>query len=141
MSRFIRVIIYLISLLILYLYSTHMERNIMWEIHFGLTPFILILLIKECIAILPTFIFNIIAEIGKKSYIIFLIHGIIIENYKHLLYPHHFIVSAIILLVISYIISLLLTWLMQLIHYDKPFAKLQDYLLRKKNFNDVKFFR
>lgn len=127
-NKILKLAIYLISLLVMYVYSTHMPRNIVWELHFGLTPFIVILISKEFISIIPI-ISKILESLGKYSYIIFLIHGlIIITSRGMLLNGKHFLVSGILLLLISYIVSFVIEKLMELIGYKKIFKKLEKRL-------------
>lgn len=124
LNKIVRFILYIIFLLILYIYSKDISRDVMWEIHFGLTPLIVILFIKEFISIIP-FISDILESLGKHSYIMYLFHGIIITQHRSfLLNNRNFIISGLILLIISYIISIVLEKIMTIIGYNKIFNKI-----------------
>lgn len=128
LNKLLKFSLYLLSLLFMYIYSTQMARNIFWELHFALTPFIVILFTKEFISVIPI-ISQILESLGKYSYIIFLIHGlIIISSRPFLLNNKHFLISGLLLLIISYCISFVLEKIMDLTGYKKLFTKLEKRL-------------
>ncbi len=128
LNKIFKLSLYLIGLLIMYVYSTQMPRNIVWELHFGITPFIVILIIKEFISVIPI-ISQMLESLGRYSYIIFLIHGLIIMTSRSLLLNNnHFIISGLLLLMISYFISFILEKIMSLIGYKKLFSKIEKIL-------------
>lgn len=133
LNKIIKFILYILLLGILYIYSANMGRDVIWELHFAATPFVVILILKEFINCIPI-ISSLLEHIGKQSYIIFLIHGVIIENYKSfLLNDRHFIISGIILLIISYFIAFIINKILELIHYNHLFKPIEKRLVSSTN--------
>lgn len=128
LNKVLKLAIYTLLLIAMYIYSSQMPRNIVWELHFGLTPFIVILIAKEFISFIPI-ISSTLECLGKYSYIMFLVHGIFIITFKDfLLENRHFIISGLLLLFISFIISFVIENIMRFTHYKDVFKKIEKRL-------------
>lgn len=130
-NSIIKFFIYLIIILVLYLIHTHYPRNILWELHFGIIPLIIILFIYEYISIIPI-ISNILKELGKQSYIMFLTHGFIITYFPNFIYSFkHIIPITLIVIIISYIISVTLNYIMKITKYNLLISNIEKKCFEK----------
>lgn len=121
LNIFIKFLFYLAILLVLYLIHSHYPRNQFWELHFGFIPLIVILFAYEFIIKIPGLSF-ILKKLGEHSYIMFLTHGFIIEYFKDFIYSFdHMILIMLVLTIISFLVSVLITLLMKITKYNDLF--------------------
>lgn len=120
-----------IIVLLLYIYNT-LPQSKFWEIRYGLIPVLLICYLYEFFIDLPI-LKNVLIFLGKYSMDIFLIHEFIRTYYLNTwLYSFsNFIEIAIVLLLLSLIISIILELFKKLIKYDMFIGKLQNFVEKK----------
>lgn len=131
LNKVIKCICYFILVLILYLYISHVSSTACYEINFGLLPFVVLLFCVEFIFPIK-FLQNILIKLGEYSYIMYLTHTIILSLIKDFLYSMpHFIITGILLILISFIISFILKKVLEKINFYNFFDKYINKL--KKN--------
>ena len=131
-NKAIKFFIYIFLMFILYLYTTHISTLILYEINFGLLPFVFILFCSEFIFPIKLFQF-IFSYLGQYSYIMYLCHTIILSIIKDFLYSlPHFLISGIILTLISFIVSFIIKNILEKINFYKFFDNLIMQLKRSK---------
>lgn len=124
-NKFIKLLIYLAILFITYQIHVHYPRTILFEFHFGLVPLIIILFSYEFV-INITIIKNILKILGENSYIMFLIHGLILRNVRQTIYlDRHFLIILCLFIVPTFICSYLINFLLKKIKYYNIFDKIE----------------
>lgn len=124
-NKCVKFFVYIFSLLVLYLIHTHYPRNILWELHFGFIPLVFIMFCYEYIINVPVISFCL-RKLGKYSYVMFLVHGFIIDYAKGFIYSfEHMFLIFLILTVISFVIAFIIELFMRLIRYNELFDKIE----------------
>lgn len=124
-NKLIKFLFYLVLLLVLYLIHTHFPRDIFWELHLGIIPVVVIIFLYEYVIKLPI-ISYLLKKLGEHSYIMFLIHGIILQYFKKIIYSFgHMFVITLVLTLISYLLSVLITFIMKHTGYNKLFNNIE----------------
>lgn len=126
LRKIAKFILYIIILILLLYINTYFSRNIIWEFSFGLTPFVYICFFYNYITNIPL-ISQILRKLGEKSLSMFMIHGFIISDYKSIIYDgNNFLLSLIIVIIISYIIGYFIEKIVNIKVYNIMINKLED---------------
>ena len=138
-NKILKFVIETVIIIALYRLYREVQYKLFWEIRYGIIPVCLICYLYEFYLDLPIFK-HIFKFLGKYSMDIFLIHtflrGYYLTDFIYSL--GNFITIAVVLLLLTLVISIALELFKKLIRYDKIINKLQDVVDKKLDFVNFK---
>ena len=117
-TKFIKFLLELVAVFLGYKFYIHVERDVFWELQYGLFAFVVILLCIEFIVYLPG-IRWLLMFLGKHSMNIFYLHTLVRLYYlRDFIYSfHHFVLITLVLLIISLILSFIMEGIKRVIEH------------------------
>ena len=114
------------GIIFLYKLYHHMDRSVFWEIHYIFLPTL-------CILFLTKYVFTIryiqkpLIILGMHSMNMFLIHSILQRHLKPFIFScGHFVLSILVLLLLSMLFSIAINWLINITGYNKFITKILE---------------